>query len=110
MLYRFDTPEQLKEINAFCKEGSVMNVARVWNAARNRPNVDCPWDNRIFASFYDEEGKRKAVVIRIDMADKLQQVALLKYAPSVKCCKERLTATRDPYFLAAMLHGDGDAT
>lgn len=102
MLYRFDTPEQLKEINTFCKDGSVMNVARVWNATRNRPNADCPWDNRIFASFYDEEGKRKAVVIRIDMADKLQTVAVLKYAPSLKWCKEHLTATYDPHFLAAI--------
>ena len=89
-LYRFDTPEQLKDAQPLCKECGVLTVARVWNANRNKGGA-CPWDGNIMASFYTQDGKNRAVVIRIDTMGELHEVATLKLTPALAWCKERLT-------------------
>lgn len=87
----FDDPQQLKEIELLVKEGSVMNVARVWSVAR-RKSEKTAWDGKIGVSFYTEGRERFAVVFRIAFGDELKEIAKLKYSPALKWCNEHLCA------------------
>ena len=40
-LFAVDSPESLREIAAFVKQGSVYNVATVWSATRRQQNDTC---------------------------------------------------------------------
>lgn len=87
--FLFDDPQQLKEIELLTKEGSVMNVARVWSAAR-RKSEKTAWDGKIGVSFYTEGRERLAVVFRLTFGDEPKEIAKLKYAPALKWCNEHL--------------------
>ena len=89
--FLFDDPQQLKEIEILTKEGSVMNVARVWSAAR-RKSEKTAWDGKIGVSLYTEGRERFAVVFRIAVGDELKEIAKLKYTPALKWCNEHLRA------------------
>lgn len=76
--FYFTTPQQLKEIEAFAKDGSVMNVARVWSVAKRKSDKTA-WDGKIGVSFFTEGRERLAVVFRIAFGDELKEIAKLKY-------------------------------
>lgn len=87
----FSDPQQLKEVEALAKEGSVLNVARVWSVAKRKSDKTA-WDGKIGVSFYTEGRERLAVVFRIAFGDELKEIARLKYAPALKWCTEHLHA------------------
>ncbi|MBE5791652.1 MAG: hypothetical protein E7322_05785 [Clostridiales bacterium] len=86
-IFYFSDPEQLKEIEAFAKEGSVLNVARVWSAAK-RKSEKTAWDGKIGISFSTENRQRKACVFRCGLSGERNVIALVKYAPALKWCLE----------------------
>lgn len=87
----FNAPQQLKEIELLVKEGSVVNVARVWSAAR-RKGEKTAWDGKIGVSFYTQGRERLAVVFRVTIGDEMKEIAKLKYTPALKWCNEHLCA------------------
>ncbi|MDD3881924.1 MAG: hypothetical protein PHI27_06700 [Eubacteriales bacterium] len=100
-LYRVDTPEQLKEMEPFCKEGSVLNVATVWSATRRRRGGTCPWDGNIMISFYEKDGKTRAEAFRIDTEGEVMPFARLKIVSALKWCKESLVEIETPRMAVA---------
>lgn len=84
-LFLVDSPERLKELRQFCKDGSVMNLATVWSTAK-RKSGKTPWDGKIFVSFYTEGRMKFACVARASVGDELKEVAWLKYNPALDWC------------------------
>ena len=74
-LFAVDSPESLREIAAFVKQGSVYNVATVWSATRRQQNDMCVWDGKILVSFYTSEKSRCAVVFRITASEEIDEFA-----------------------------------
>ena len=85
----FADPEQLKEVEIFCKEGSVSSTARVWAAAQRRDG-QTRWDGNIGIRFYTKGRQRRAEVYRGRSANEYVPVAKLKFLPALEWCKERL--------------------
>ena len=67
-LFAVDSPESLREIAAFVKQGSVYNVA----------------------TFYTSEKSRCAVVFRITASEEIDEFARLKYTPALAWCSQHL--------------------
>lgn len=88
--YHIETPEQLKEINAFAKSGSAAQMAAVWSAKLRKDGVS-PWDKAIFAVF-TTENRRKAFIGRKVGAGMTINTEL-KYNPALKYCEEHLKKT-----------------
>ncbi len=84
-----DTPDTLRGLEPFVKEGRVSRVASVWNAAR-RNGGRCAWDGRIEILFSTESGKRTAQAVRQTEKDGLIEFAKLKYAQALDWCKLNL--------------------
>lgn len=95
-LFVVETPEQLKELNQFCKSGGTQTVASVWNAARRKSGGSSPWDGKIMVSFQADGKTRSATVVRISTSDELREVAQLKYTPAIRWCREHLEAIIQP--------------
>ena len=57
-LFAVDSPESLREIAAFVKQGSVYNVATVWSATRRQQNDTCVWMGK---SWFPSTRARRAV-------------------------------------------------
>jgi hypothetical protein len=89
-LYMVETPEQLKELNQFCKSGATLAVATVWSVAQRQNGGCSPWDKKIMVSFQTDKSTRSATVVRISAADELREVAQLKYVPAIQWCRENL--------------------
>ena len=89
-LFAVDSPESLREIAAFVKQGSVYNVATVWSATRRLQNDMCVWDGKILVSFYTSEKSRCAVVFRITASEEIDEFARLKYTPALAWCSQHL--------------------
>ena len=87
--FLFADPSQLKAINAYCKDGGTLNVARVWSAMC-RQKGKTTWDGRILASFYTEGKTRKACVLRFSTGGEMVVIAWLKYAPALEWCFNHL--------------------
>lgn len=85
--YHVKTPEQLIELNAFSKDGSAENIAKVWTI-KLRKDGTSPWDNAIFAIF-DTSNGRKAFIGRKSGAAMLVNVSL-KYNPALQWCEKNL--------------------
>ena len=90
--YHIKTPEQLKEINQFAKEGSALNLAKIWTVKLRRDGAS-PWDGKVFALFSTERG-RKAYIVRQSGAGMTINVSL-KYNPALKWCEENLEPVVD---------------
>lgn len=88
--FKFSNPEQLKEVAVFCKEGNVLNTARVWSVTC-RQKERTPWDGKICVSFSSEGRERRAVVYRIGTGGEHKELAKLKYAPALAWCSENLS-------------------
>ena len=85
--YHIKSPEQLKELGAFLKEGDITNLVKVWTVKLRKDGVS-PWDNAVFALFKTEHG-RKAYICRKSGAGYLLNYSL-KYNPALKWCEEHL--------------------
>lgn len=85
--YAIETPEQLRELNKFAKEGSAANLASMWSATR-RKDGKAPWDNKMFALFDTSTG-RKAYIARA-LGEGMTLNVTLKYSPALKWCEENL--------------------
>ena len=85
--YHIATPEQLKELNTFAKEGSAAPMATVWSA-KLRKDGTSPWDNAIFAVFKTDRG-RKAWIGR-KVGEGMTVNTSLKYNPALKWCEDNL--------------------
>lgn len=84
----FKDPGQLKEIEAFAKEGSVMSVARVWSAAK-RQSEKTAWDGKIGVEFETKGRERAANVFRNGIDGKRTVIAKLKYTPALQWCAKQ---------------------
>lgn len=85
--YHIATPEQLKELNTFAKEGSAAPMATVWST-KLRKDGSSPWDNAIFAIFETDNG-RKAWIGR-KVGEGMTVNTSLKYNPALKWCEDNL--------------------
>lgn len=85
--YLIETPEQLKELNGFAKDGNALNFAKIWTVKLRRDGMS-PWDGKVFALFTTERG-RKAYIARRSGAGMTMNVSL-KYNPALKWCEENL--------------------
>lgn len=85
--YHIETPEQLKELNKFAKDGSAASMAAVWST-KLRKDGKSPWDNAIFAIFETDNG-RKAWIGRKSGAGMTVNTSL-KYNPALKWCEQNL--------------------
>lgn len=85
--YRIETPEQLKELNQFAKEGSALNFAKIWTVKLRRDGKS-PWDGKLFAMF-DTENGRKARIVR-EVGTAFTSNVSLKYTPALKWCEDNL--------------------
>lgn len=85
--YHIKTPEQLKQLNEYAKEGSAASLASVWST-KVRKDGKSPWDNAIFAIFETDNG-RKAWIGRKAGAGMTVNTSL-KYNPALKWCEENL--------------------
>ena len=91
--YHIATPEQLKELNTFAKEGSAAPMATVWST-KLRKDGSSPWDNAIFAIFETDNGRkawigRKARIVR-EVGTAFTSNVSLKYTPALKWCEDNL--------------------
>lgn len=85
--YLIKTPEQLRELNTFSKEGNVENFAKVWTVKLRKDGVS-PWDNNVFVMFCTDRGK-KAYICRGSGTGCTLNISL-KYNPALKWCEEHL--------------------
>lgn len=85
------TPEELRALVPFIKEGKVEQVAAVWSATRRKNGGTCSWDGKISVSFRTEGRKRIATVFRITSGDEVKEIALLKYTPALNWCMGNLS-------------------
>ena len=85
--YLIETPEQLKELNGFAKDGNALNFAKIWTVKLRRDGMS-PWDGKVFALFTTERG-RKAYIARRSRAGMTMNVSL-KYNPALKWCEDNL--------------------
>lgn len=88
------TPEELRQLTPFVKDGDVENTATVWSANRRRNIGACHWDGRIFVSFWTEDRKRIATVNRVASDGWITEIARLKYVPSLGWCSSNLPSFR----------------
>ena len=91
-LYLIETPEQLKELNEFAKEGNALNFAKIWTVKLRRDGKS-PWDGKVFALFTTDRGRR-AYIARQSGAGMTMNVSL-KYNPALKWCGENLKLVTD---------------
>lgn len=89
-LFAVETPEQLRALIPFLKDGSIVNVATVWSATRRKNGGRSAWDGKIMISFYTNGMKKNAVVVRIDKQDEPIELATLKYAPALHHCENTM--------------------
>ena len=88
--YRVETPEQLKALNAFCKDGwSVKNLATVWSVTRRRSGKST-MDAAIYVSFSGDTCGRTATVSRISGENELINEAVLHYNKALHYCQDNL--------------------
>lgn len=85
--YHVETPDQLKELNGFTKQGSAENLVKMWNVAL-RKDGKSPWDKSIFAVF-DTSNGRKAYIGR-KLGEGMTVNVSLKYNPALKYCEDHL--------------------
>ena len=85
--YHVETPDQLKELNGFAKQGSAENLVKMWNVAL-RKDGKAPWDKSIFAVFDTSRG-RKAYIGR-KLGEGMTVNVSLKYNPALKYCEDHL--------------------
>ena len=88
--YLIETPEQLREIEPFCKTGTVTNTATAWSAMRRHDGGKSRWDGTVEAVFTTDAGARMARVARIGVSGERITVAFIKYNPALKWCREHL--------------------
>jgi len=89
-LFAVETPDQLRELNQFCKSGGTQTVASVWSVSQRKNGGSSPWNGKIMVSFQTEGRTRNATVVRISTSDELREVAQLKYIPAIQWCREHL--------------------
>ena len=86
--YHIETPEQLRAVGEFAKEGDVKQVAAVWSAAKRKKDGKVPWDKAIHALFTGGRF-RKAKIIR-EKGECPVTLAVLKYNLALKWCDQNL--------------------
>jgi phosphorylcholine metabolism protein LicD len=93
-IFKVETPEQLRGLNEFVKDGRVLPTATVWSASR-RKGGKCPWDEHIMVSFRTEGTNRLASVFRISKDEEMDEMATLKYTQALQWCKTELLVISD---------------
>jgi hypothetical protein len=88
--YKVETPEQLREMEPFCRSGTVTNTATVWSAMRRHDGGKSRWDGKVEVVFSAEAGARVARVVRTNAAGEKITVAWIQYAQALTWCKEHL--------------------
>lgn len=85
-----DCPEQLREIESrkILKEGSLVNLARVWRIAQHQGKDT--WNGKIGVCFMTEGRERVASVYRRKSNGDDVIIARLKYNPALEWCRENL--------------------
>ena len=91
--FHIATPEQLRELSEFVKEGKLNNIASVWTAAKRR-NGATRWDDKIFVGFSGDR-HRVAEVVRIDANSELVYCATLRYNLALNWCEKNLREVYD---------------
>ena len=86
-LFTVETPEQLRALAPFLKDGSIDNVASVWSATRRKNGGHSAWDGKIMVSFWTDGKKKNSSVARIDSRNELIELATLKYTPALHHCE-----------------------
>ena len=86
--YHIETPEQLRELASFTKEGSAEQIASTWSAKRRKAGKT-PWDNDIYAVFIGGKN-RKACIARKDANGNQTVFVWLKYNYALKWCEQNL--------------------
>lgn len=88
--YHVETPEQLKELRQYLKDGELDTVIRVWMAMKRREGKT-NWDDAIRVIFsVKEDKKREAAVYRNSQNGSMVYCAELKYNLALKWCKQHL--------------------
>lgn len=94
-LFVIERPDQLKELNAFTKDGDIprtriLRMASMWSADQRRNGGKSRCDGNVMVSFFTEGHERHARIFRANASPDLQDIAVLKYAPALKWCTGRL--------------------
>lgn len=86
--FHIATPEQLRELAGFVKEGKLNTVISVWTAVKRR-NGTTHWDDKIYVGFSGDRS-RTAEVVRIDANSELVYCATLRYNLALNWCEKNL--------------------
>lgn len=91
--FHIASPDQLRDLSEFVKEGKLNSIVSVW-AATKRRNGATRWDDKIYVGF-SGDSSRTAEVVRIDVNDELVHCATLRYNLALRWCEKNLREVYD---------------
>ena len=86
--FHIATPDQLRALSEFVKDGKLNTMISVWTATKRRQGAT-RWDNAIFVGFSGDR-RRTAEVVRIDANGELVYCATLRYNLALNWCEKNL--------------------
>ncbi len=90
--FHIATPDQLRELAAFVKDGKLSPIITIWKSAKQRQG-STRWDIAIFAIFSGDK-RRTAEVLRISAMGERVTCATLRYDPALAWCEKNLGEVR----------------
>lgn len=86
--FHIATPEQMKALCEFVKDGNLSRTASVWSATHRREGKT-RWDQAIYACFSGDRSK-EAEVVRLGSNEEIVHCARLKYNLALSWCESHL--------------------
>lgn len=91
--FNISTPEELREINEFVKDGKLSSMVSVWTVTKRRQG-ETRWDKAIYACFSGDK-RRVAAVVRIAGNGEIVQCATLRYNLALNWSEQHLREVYD---------------
>lgn len=86
--FHIATPEELRQLAAFVKEGKLDATIRVWTVTI-RKQGKCPWDDTIYIGFSGDRN-RNAEIFRIAAGGEVIRCASMHYNKALNWCEQHL--------------------
>lgn len=86
--FHIATPEELRQLSAFVKDGKLDAMIRVWTVTIRKQGKS-RWDDAIYISFSGDRN-RIAEVFRIDASGEVIRCASMRYNKALNWCEQHL--------------------
>lgn len=86
--FHIATPEELRQLSAFVKDGKLDAMIRVWTVTIRKQGKS-RWDDAIYIGFSGDR-KRIAEVFRIDASGEVIRCASMQYNKALNWCEQHL--------------------